>query len=434
MTLLGSGERRGNVLDTDMEVHQVPRTWQRPASPRSRLLTSLAAAAVAAVGFGAFASLASAGTVSAPRGPSGLAFYNPPSNLPSGPHGTLIWQRPAGGLVPLTDAAHTKLVLYTSRTPQGNVDAVSGSVSIPKGKPPKGGWPVITYAHGTTGSADICAPSRVHTGSPAESLITYVDPQLNAWVRAGYAVVRTDYQGLGTPGPHPYLIGKAEGRSVLDIVRAAQQVFPGIGHRYLIAGHSQGGQAALFAAGEASSWVPNLNLKGTVSYAPASHLLTQAKALPALTTPSSLTALATMIVQGTTTASKNVDPNKLLTPQVQQFYPLLDQTCLPQLGQTRRLGGIAPADMLTKANKGPIYRVLDGENPAVTTDAPVFLAQGTADTTVFPQFTTQLSNELKGLGDQVRYQMFHGVDHGHIVSAAEPDVLPWFENRLPPKG
>ena len=135
-----------------------------------------------------------------------------------------------------------------------------------------------------------------------------------------------------------------------------------------------------------------------MSYAPASHLLTQAKALPALTTPSSLTALATMIVQGTTTASSNVDPNKLLSPQVKQFYPLLDQTCLPQLAQTRRLGGIAPADMLTGANKAPIYRVLDAENPDVITNEPVFLAQGTADTTVFPQFTTSLSHELKALG------------------------------------
>jgi pimeloyl-ACP methyl ester carboxylesterase len=221
---------------------------------------------------------------------------------------------------------------------------------------------------------------------------------------------------------------------VLDIVRASRQAFPSIGKRFLIAGHSQGGQAALFAAGEAADWTPNLTLRGTVSYAPASHLLAQAKALPALTTPSSLTALATMIVQGTTTASPNVDPNKLLTPQVLQFYPLVDQTCLPQLAQQRRLAGIAPADMLTGANKGPIYRVLDAENPAVTTNAPVFIAQGTADTTVFPQFTTLLSGQLKDLGDHVRYQEFHGVDHGAIVAAAEPDVLPWFEKRLPPNG
>ena len=308
-------------------------------------------------------------------------------------------------------------------------------MSIPKGKPPKGGWPVITYAHGTTGTADVCAPSRVHAGAPAEGSITYVDPQLNDWVKAGYAVVRTDYQGLGTPGPHPYLIGEAEGRSVLDIVRAARQLFPRVGKRFLIAGHSQGGQAALFAAGEATSWTPDLTLRGTVSYAPASHLLQQAKALPALTSPSALTALATMIVQGAATASPGVDPSKLLTPEVLQFYPLLDQTCLPQLAQPQRLGGIAPSDMLQSgANKNPIYRVLDGENPAVTTSEPIFIAQGTADTTVFPTFTNLLSNELTGLGDQVRYHLFGGVDHGGIVQAAEPKVLPWFEMRLPPGG
>jgi pimeloyl-ACP methyl ester carboxylesterase len=409
----------------------VPRTRPRPRSFRTRILPALLVAAVTAVGLAGFAS---ASTASQP-GPGGLAFYDPPSQLPSGPHGTLIWQRPATGLVPLADAASTKLVLYTSRTPQGDVDAVSGSVSVPKGTPPKGGWPVITYAHGTTGTADICAPSRVHDGAPAEGNITYVDPQLNDWLKAGYAVVRTDYQGLGTPGPHPYLIGKSEGRSVLDIVRAARQVFPQISKRFLIAGHSQGGQAALFAAGEAASWTPDLNLRGTVSYAPASHLLTQAKALPALTSPSSLTALATLIVQGATTASPYVDPSKLLTPDVLQFYPLLDQMCLPQLGHQNRLGGIAPADMLSPgANKNAIYRVLDDENPAVTTAAPIFIAQGTADTTVFPTFTNQLNNELNGLGDHVRYQMFQGVTHGGIVQAAEPDVLPWLEMRLPPQG
>jgi pimeloyl-ACP methyl ester carboxylesterase len=417
-----------------MEDLSVPRTRPRPRSLRSGPLRTLIATAVTAAGLAGFASFASAGTVNH-QGPGGLAFYDPPSRLPQGPHGTLIWQRPATGLVPLATAASTKLVLYTSRTPQGDVDAVSGSVSVPKGAPPKGGWPVITYAHGTTGIADICAPSRVHDGAPAEGSITYVDPQLDEWLKAGYAVVRTDYQGLGTPGPHPYLIGKSEGRSVLDIVRAARQVFPQIGKRFLIAGHSQGGQAALFAAGEAASWTPDLELRGTVSYAPASHLLTQAKALPALTTPSSLTALATLIVQGATTASPHVDPSKLLTSQVLQSYPLLDQMCLPQLSQPWRLGGIAPADMLNPgANKDALYRVLDGENPAVTTAAPIFIAQGTADTTVFPTFTTQLSNELKGLGDHVRYQMFQGVNHGGIVQASEPDVLPWLEMRLPPGG
>ena len=222
------------------------------------------------------------------KGPKGLSFYKPPKGIPK-QHGTLIWARKATGLVPLADAKYTKLVLYSSRTPQGAKDAISGSVSVPKGKPPKGGWPVITWAHGTTGVADACAPSRDFQGSPANTGETYINGDLNAWLRAGYAVLRTDYEGLGTPGKHPYLIGTSEGRSVLDIVAAARQLDPNISKRYLISGHSQGGQAALFAAGLASSWQPKLKLRGTVAFAPASHILDQASLLPAVTSPSGLT-------------------------------------------------------------------------------------------------------------------------------------------------
>src|SRR5215212_7797318 len=146
-----------------MEDLQVPGTMQRfrsfsahgRAARRVRFLTLLGATAVSAIMLAGFAGSASA-RGHAQQGPPGLAFYDPPTQLPAGAHGTLIWARTGGGLVPLEGAAHTKLVLYKSRTPQGNVDVVSGSVSVPKGRPPAGGWPVITYAHGTTGAADIC--------------------------------------------------------------------------------------------------------------------------------------------------------------------------------------------------------------------------------------------------------------------------------------
>src|SRR5262249_34414057 len=151
------------------------------------------------------------------KAPKGLAFYKPPKHIP-GRHGTLIWARNAGGADALASARYSKLVLYSSRTPQGAKDAISGLVSVPRGNPPKGGWPVVTCAAGTTGAADVCAPSRDNSGGQAQSYTDYIDPDLNAWLAAGYAVVRTDYQGLGTPGPHPYLVGESEGRSVLDIV------------------------------------------------------------------------------------------------------------------------------------------------------------------------------------------------------------------------
>jgi fermentation-respiration switch protein FrsA (DUF1100 family) len=365
------------------------------------------------------------------KGPKGLKFYKPPKQLPK-QHGTLIWARKATGLVPLADARYTKLVLYSSRTPQGAKDAVSGSVSVPKGKAPKGGWPVITWAHGTTGVADACAPSRNNASSPATAYISYIYPDLNAWLRAGYAVVQTDYQGLGTPGKHPYLVGEAEGRSVLDIVTAAQQLDPKISKRFLISGHSQGGQSALFAAGEAASWVPKLKLRGTVAFAPASHILDQNALLPALTSPSGLTALATLIVDGASTQSSAINVNAILSDPVLAFYPLLQSQCLSQLAASNELGGIPPSQLeRSGADLSAITPVLAAMNPLVRSAAPIQIEQGTADTTVFPNFTDQLNTELVNAGNQVTYKKYAGVNHGGVVDAGEADALAFFQALLP---
>jgi hypothetical protein len=195
------------------------------------------------------------------EGPKGGGFYHPPKRMPNG-HGKLIWQREATKLTPIDGAALNRTILYTSRSTGGNQVAVSGSVSVPPGKPPRKGWPVIAWAHGTTGAADSCAPTRIRPTGPLAGYVAYVQPQLEQWIAAGYAVVASDYQGLGTPGPHPYLVGKAEGRSVLDGIRAARRLVPDLGRRFLIAGHSQGGQSALFAASMSDRWTPELKLRG----------------------------------------------------------------------------------------------------------------------------------------------------------------------------
>ena len=402
----------------------------KPRPPRSLRLRCAIGATVALLAAG-LAQAATAGASKVPPGPGGLHFYKPPDKLPSA-HGTLIWARKAGGLVPLAKASSTTLVLYTSRTPQGKDVAVSGSVSIPKGSPPPGGWPVITYAHGTTGTADACAPSRIAKGGLANDYVTYIDPELNAWLKAGYAVVQTDYQGLGTPGPHPFLIGTSEGRSVLDIVDAARQLDPDIGKHYLIAGHSQGGHAALWAAGLASSYMPGLKLRGTVAYAPASHVRDEASLLPALTSPSPLSALAALVVEGASTESSKIKVPKLLSDPALTLYPQVNKLCEPELAASDSFGGIAPADLLRNgADTGALFSVLGANNPAVKTSAPIFMPQGDADTTVFPTFTSELNQELVAKGDSVDYKLYPGVDHSGVVSAAEADALAFFERRLP---
>ena len=394
--------------------------------PVRRLLLLATAVALAAL------LIASPATAKPARGPAGANFYEPPSKMPKG-HGKLIWQRKAGNVIPLEEAASNKLVLYTSKTPQGDRTAVSGVVSVPPGKPPKRGWPVITYAHGTTGVAELCAPSRVTSASPVAPYVTYVQPELNDWISAGYAVVQSDYQGLGTPGPHGYLIGKAEGRGVLDIVAAARQLNPSIGKRYLIAGHSQGGHAALFAAGLADRWASGLKLTGTVAYAPASHILQQAQALEAFTSPSALSALAALIIRGAASQTDTVVPSQILAPESLALYPQVDEVCLPQLGAPDSFGGIAPADLESPdADLGPLYGVLGEQNPAVSTGQPILVLQGLADTTVIPFFTDALVGELKGLNDTVTYTEYPGVTHAGIPAAAEAEALAFIESRLPP--
>src|SRR2546423_792282 len=150
-------------------------------------------------------------------------------------HGQLIQARKLTGDAALASAGRNWFVKYRSVGIDGKAINVTGTVSLPKRKAPKNGWPVISYDHGTTGIADQCAPSRDANDNPAHLYNSYVYPLLNRWLNAGYAVVRTDYQGLGTAGVHEYLNGVAEGRSTLDIVRAARNLDKRVSNRYAIA-------------------------------------------------------------------------------------------------------------------------------------------------------------------------------------------------------
>ncbi len=367
------------------------------------------------------------------KGPAGLKFYKAPKKRISSRHGKLIWARNAGGVVPLDSARSTKLVLYSSKTVNGKKVAVSGSVSVPKGKAPKGGWPVITYGHGTTGIADKCAPSRNTAGGPAEGYISYTDGILNSWLDAGYAIARTDYEGLGTRGIHPFLVGKSAGRGVLDIVRAARDLNRKISKRFVIAGHSQGGHAALFAADQAASWTPDLKLRGTVAYAPASQLAEQVSLLPALTQPSGLTALATMIIRGMDSVYPAIDPAALVSDPVLAFYRDTLTECLAQLSEPTSLAGIAPSDLVRPgADTSGLLDVLGEQNPVAGSAAPILLAQGLADTTTFPFLTDALNDDLTAVpGNDVTYLTYPGVDHGSILDASVAEVDPIIEGWLP---
>ena len=346
------------------------------------------------------------------KGPAGASFYTPPRALVKGGHGSLIWAR-------------GKRLLYRSTGVTGKDTAVSGTLAVPKGRPPKGGWPLITWAHGTTGIADRCAPSRGGRAGP---------PLLDRWLKAGYAIVGTDYTGLGTPGEHPYLIGEPEGQSVLDAARAARKRDKRIGRRVVIAGHSQGGQAALWAAALAPTYTRDLRVRGTVAFAPASHLTEQAALLPSFTAPSPLSGLLALILRGLDIARPDIGVAAALSDQAAALYPQTLTECIGTLIGPGSLGALAPATVLRPGvDDGPAFAALstlvDPEELRIRT--PVRIQQGDTDDVVFKAFTDQLVDSYEQHGNPVTYRTYAGVDHGAVVTGrSATDATAYVHARL----
>jgi pimeloyl-ACP methyl ester carboxylesterase len=360
-----------------------------------------------------FLAIATPAQAAVKHGPAGDAFYTPPSSLPGG-HGKPVWQRKLTGPAVLKSAKSNTLLLYTSTGIDGKTVAVSGDVAVPKGKAPKGGWPVISWAHGTIGIADACAPTKIGMQRNYDSKL------LNSWLKAGYAVVRTDYEGLGTPGPHPYLIGDSEGRSTLDMVTAARTLNKDIGKHLVIAGHSQGGQAALFAASLVKKVAPALKLEGTVAFAPVSHLSQQSTLLGALTQPGGLAPLAAMILRGVDIANPALDVQSYLSDAAKPLYPQLDERCLDELGGPDSFGSVSPAGLIREgADITPVSKALkaDDDPDTLKISGPVLIVQGKGDTTVLPNFTTGLASSLKA---KVTYKTYDKLTHVEAVTGSKP--------------
>jgi dienelactone hydrolase len=369
-------------------------------------------------------------------GPAGDAFYTPPSPLPGSKHGDLIWARKLTGQPALKSASANWLVLYRSVGTDGKPIAVSGTVSLPKGKAPKRGWPVISYDHGTTGIADQCAPSRDSVDNPAHAYNAYIYPLLNRWLKAGFVVVRTDYQGLGTPGTHQYLVGISEGRSTLDIVRAARRLDflkQRVSNRLGISGHSQGGHAALWGAALAPKYTPDLKLRGTVAFAPASHVSELLSLVSAVKTPGGgLSAEAGLVLRGIDDFKPGLGVQSLFTDKLAALYPEADTKCLPQLGQADSLGGLAPAEFFKDgSDTSPLVSALDLSDPEnLTIKSPLAVEQGEKDTTVSPGLTDQLVKDLRGRGTKIDYKTYANADHGGVVVSGADHATKYLKRRL----
>ena len=154
-------------------------------------------------------------------------------------------------------------IIYESKSIFGEPIEVSGLVLAPDLNSEES-RPVLSVAHGTVGLADQCAPSRQEPVANLELIKPFIE--------AGWVVVASDFEGLGSDGIHHYIVGESEARGIFDIVRAAKNI-EGLNADgpLVVWGHSQGGHAALHASQRWLDLAPELNLVGVAAGAPPSQ-------------------------------------------------------------------------------------------------------------------------------------------------------------------
>ncbi|WP_161567758.1 S9 family peptidase [Pigmentiphaga sp. H8] len=347
--------------------------------------------------------LLAAGATSAQAAPPAL---RPGQLLTAKPH-TL-------GRIP--GAGRTLLISYVSTSFTNQPTVAYGQVTLPDAPPPPGGYPVVSWAHGTTGFAPQCSPSLMGPGS-ATGLLAEL-------VRRGYAVLRTDYEGWGANGERPLLHGPSNANAVVDIVAAAHGLGEKLADDWLVAGHSEGGGAALWVASREPR--PPYRLRGALAFAP--------------TGPGVMTFMdgaadggfvhvaAQPFVSLTVLAAHAVDPSISLDQLVRpDFRPQVDAARQACLGALREQPQLRPGQYLSRGREYDKVAVfVNAQDPSrLAMRVPVLVMQGEKDeTSVTPPTTRAMIASLcQNAKAPVAYREYAGATHGTVLPAAMDDAL-----------
>jgi pimeloyl-ACP methyl ester carboxylesterase len=351
------------------------------------------------------------------------AFYQQPVGAEVGQRGSLVKSEPLTG-APLLSRAWR--IMYRSTDLRGDPIVVTGTVITPLGPAPAGGRTVLAWGHPTTGIAADCAPSRAFD--------PYIGIEgLRMMLTRGYTVVAPDFAGMGTEGPNSYLVGETAGHTVLDAITAAQQIPASqSSDRVIMWGHSQGGQAVLFAAQDAPTYAPTLKVIAVAAAAPAADLTALVKAH--LHDISGVT-IGSYAFPAFASVYGSIDPSarvsEILTPVAVQTLPSMNRLCLlsdlshiHKIG-TPLVGNFFTADPTTTQPWADLLK----QNSAGSTpiSAPVFIAQGANDKLVPPSATRAFVAHERAFGMNVTFDQVAGATHTTIAYSALVQLNGWLD-------
>ena len=343
------------------------------------------------------------------------AFYDVPTPLPAGRPGQLIRSAPFSeyALPPEVSAVR---ILYHSRSASGEDVVTSGVVLVPEGAPPPGGWPVIAWAHGFSGAARQCAPSLMRN--------VYYGPFLSMYVRLGYAVVATDYTGLGTNFRNAVMDMQSNARDVIYSIPAAQAAAPQLGRRWIALGDSQGGSAAVSIA-ETEPDVADPNYLGGIAISGIADRRDLSQRLVQEPSPRALVFLAYAIK----TVYPQFQVSDMLTEKALPLYQQAENACaLAGAGAELSAGEMLKPDWQNNQFVQKFFvRNTLGQKPA---RGPLLVISGEADPAVPIALTRQAVAQLCQQRDVVQFNSYPDLDPENVLGASVRDQMAWIQGRF----
>ncbi|MEN8285281.1 alpha/beta fold hydrolase [Acinetobacter baumannii] len=349
-------------------------------------------------------------------------------------------------------AAESSILTYKMLGQSGQEVQATSLVFTPNTPPPVGGWPIVVWAHGTTGVADACAPSKAALADSTKDLISKL-------LAAGYVVVAPDYEGLGTPGIHPFLNVKSEAFSITDAVVATRNYLSQrnllTSKKWVTVGHSQGGHAALGAAQYASR--ARLDYKGTVAVAPASNLgsiLVDGEAQVAnapidikIGTYAQLDTYTALVTAGIRNTQSSFDYGQVFTSQISSIAAQAENLCSGPLygafyegmsNYAKDHNGTLDGFTRTQPNfmAVPLVKTFlekDSQPLQVKVTTPIIIYQGIADPTVPKLATDLLIANATAVGTKINNYVTGNWDHGTAMSSNVDNIVADVKTLMPPQ-
>ncbi|MBA4025265.1 MAG: lipase [Gordonia sp.] len=323
----------------------------------------------------------------------------------------------------VTGAGSANRFTYWTNAAADRTELSSAAIYLPNGDAPEGGWPVVAWAHDTVGLADKCAPSW---SGKTESAARWND--ITPWLKKGYAVVASDYAGLGTEGKLPDLQTTIKSDNIIDAVKAAHDIAPNLSAKWAVNGNGSGATAALATARNAVKLQgPDLDFRGaTVTSVPAdlgALVLNAGPGFIPVPLPTDLTAEVLYAVAGIRASHPEINLDSYLSTEGRALTDKAVKVCSAEL--QRAVAGTSLNELFTKPvasipNLGPIVEAYLGV-PDSGFAKPVFIGQGLLDTTVVLPYTLDFLNRVQAT-DRTATIRTYPVDGPGTSATALPDA------------